>query len=148
MSLLEWIREQQQVHRNVHVYKPGNNSDPVLDPNLQEAGVVNTQGLGSRQADLVSNTGKVCISERNIVERSFARNFDLKITGNKTPVPHQYTEASGTMPTPDLPSISIWLDVTAVLRREFKPHQLTYRLPPGVSYSDHGRDLRLRYTIL
>jgi hypothetical protein len=65
----------------------------------------------------------------------------LLFTGNKYPVAHQLTEASGVQPTPDQPVIAIWLDVMAVFRRLFMPYSMKYGLAAGVSYADHGRDL-------
>ena len=70
----------------------------------------------------------------------------MKLSGNLYPVCHQLTEASGTMPTPDLPKIAIWLYIIAVIRRLGTPFHLTYGLAPGVSYSDHGRDILSRLT--
>ena len=102
--------------------------------------------MGNRQVDVVSNTSKVDTAERNIVERSIARVFDMKASGVKYPVAHQLLEASGTQPTPHLPVIDIWLDVIAVLRRRAKPYYLKYELAPGVTYGDHGRDLLYRLT--
>ena len=72
--------------------------------------------------------------------------FDSKLSGNLYPVAHQLTEPSGIMPTPEIPKIGIWLDVMAVIRRRFKPYNLRYDLAPGVTYSDHGRDLLSRLT--
>ena len=131
---------------NLHWFLPTNNSLPFLDQLLQPVGRVQPLNIGTRLADVVSNTSKVCTSERNIVERSFARNFDQKLSGNKFPVAYQLTEASGVLPTPHRSTIAIWLDVMAVFRRSATPYSLKYGLAPGVSYSDHGRDLRYRLT--
>ena len=109
-------------------------------------GRVANLGLGSRLVDVISNTSKVCTSERRIVEQSIARSFDQKLSGVKFPISHQLMEASGTQPTPDIPVIGIWLDVMAVLRRLTRPYQLRYGLAPNVTYSDHGRDLLARLT--
>lgn len=117
-----------------------------MDQFLRPVGRVANQGLGSRLADVISNTSKVCTSERRIVEQSIARSFDQKLSGVKFPISHQLTEASGTQPTPDIPVIGIWLDVMAVLRRLTRPYQLRYGLAPNVTYSDHGRDLLARLT--
>ena len=92
----------------------------------------------------MSNTSRVCTSERRIIEQSFARCFDNKLSGVKFAVAHQLTAASGTQPTPEIPAIGIWADTMAVIRRLSKPYMLKYGLAPGVSYSDHGRDLLFR----
>ena len=144
-SFEDILRQKQTNHPNMHYCLPAINSEPIMDQNLQRIGVVPHQNLGNRQADLVSNTSKVCISERNIVERSFARNYDQKLSGCKYPISQQLTEAAGVLPTPDLSRHNIWLDVMAVLRREAKPYMLKYPLAPGVTYADHGHDLRFRY---
>ena len=102
--------------------------------------------MGGRLVDVVANTSKVCTSERGIIERSFRGVFGMKLSGNKFPISHQLTEASGTQPTPDIPKIGIWLDVMAVFRRMGTPYMLKYDLAPGVTYSDHGRDLLFRLT--
>ena len=133
-------------HANLHWFLPINNSLPYLDQQLQPVGIAPHLNLGSRLVDVVANTSKVCTSERNIVERSIAGAWDMKLSGNKFPLAHQFGEASGTQPTPDLPVISIYLDVISVLRRKRKPYMLKYGLAPGVSYSDHGRDLLFRLT--
>ena len=111
-------------HPNMHWFLPINNSLPFLDSFLQPVAIAPHGNMGSRLVDVVANTSKVCTSERNIVERSFARVYDMKLSGNKFPVAHQLTEASGTPPTPDLPVISVWLDVMAVFRRNSKPYYL------------------------
>ena len=143
-SFEQMLAQLQAQHPNMNFFLPINNSLPYLDQSLQPVAVLPNQGLGSRLADVVSNTSKVCTSERHIVEQSFARAHDQKLSGNKYPVAHQLTEASGTQPTPELPAIGIWLDVMAVLRRLAKPYHLQYGLAPGVTYSDHGRDLLAR----
>ena len=122
-------------------FYPLDNRKPYLDENLQPVGVAPNANLGSRMVDVVANSSKVCTSERHIIENSFAHVNAFKLSGNKYPIAHQLTEASGTLPTPDLPAIAIWLDVIAIIRRCLKPYHLRYALPPGVSYSDHGRDL-------
>ena len=70
----------------------------------------------------------------------------MKLSGNKFPVSHQLTRASGSNPTPDLPTIHVFQEVMAVLRRMAKPYRLKYELAPGVTYADHGRDLLARLT--
>ena len=133
-------------HPNIHWFLPSMNTLPYRDQQLQQVAIAPHQNMGTRQVDLVSNTSKVCTSERNIIERSFARNWKMKLSGNQFPVAHQLTVASGVQPTPDLPTISIWLDVMCVLRRLYAPFCLQYGLAPGVTYSDHGRDLLFRLT--
>ena len=102
--------------------------------------------MGGRLVDVVANTSRVCTSERHIIENSFARVHDMKMSGNLYPVAHQLLDASRVQPTPDLPSIAIYLDVMAVFRRTSTPYVLKYGLAPGVSYGDHGRDLLTRLT--
>ena len=130
----------------MHWFLPVHNNLPYLDQNLVPVAVAPAQNLGSRLVDVVSNTSKICTSERHIVEQSFSRVWQMKLSGNQCPLPHQLTMASGVQPTPELPVISIWLDVMCVFRREGKPFNLKYELAPGVSYSDHGRDLLFRLT--
>ena len=128
-------------------FLPSNNSLPTLDAQLQPVAPVPVPpNLGNRQMDTVANASKACTSTRHIVEQSFARVHDMKMSGNKFPLAHQLTQASGSPPTPDLPTVSVWLDVMAVLRRDAKPYRLSYPLVPGVSYADHGRDLLARLT--
>ena len=146
LSFEDLLGQLKAQHPNLHWFLPTNNALPYLDHLLQPVAIAAHQNLGTRQVDLVSNTSKVCTSERHIVEQSFARVYDMKLSGNKYPVAHQLTEASRTHPTPDLPVIAIWLDVMAVLRRRYKPYNLKYGLVPGVTYSDHGRDLLDRLT--
>ena len=131
---------------NMHWFLPSNNNLPFLNQNLQPVAIAPHAGLGGRLVDVVANTSKVCTSERNIVERSFCRHYFMKLSGNKFPVAHQLTEASGTQPTPHLPVIAIWLDIIDVLRRMGTPYHMKYELANGVSYSDHGRDLLSRLT--
>ena len=100
--------------------------------------------MGNRQVDRVSNTSRACTSVRHIVEQSFVRANNMKLSGNKYPVSHHLTNAAGVQPTPHLPGISIWHDVMCVLRRRMTPYYLKYELAPGVTYSDHGQDLRDR----
>ena len=117
----------------LHYFLPVNNSHQFLDHLLRPVGRVANLGLGSRLVDVISNTSKVCTSERRIVEQSIARSFDQKLAGVKFPISHQLMEASGTQPTPDIPVIGIWLDVMAVLRRLTRPYQLRYGLAPNVT---------------
>lgn len=117
---------------------------PYLDEHLQPVGVAPHQGMGSRLVDVNANTSRACTGERGIIERSFARVHNCALSGNQTPVPHQLLEACHVQPTPDLPSIAVYLDVMAVFRRSATPYYLKYDLVPGVSYSDHGRDLLFR----
>ena len=100
---------------------------------------VHPHNLGGRLVDVIANTSRVCTSERGIIERSIARTHDMKLSGNFAPLSHQLTWASGSQPTPDLPTISVWLDVMAVFRRNAKPYSFKYPLAPGVTYADHGR---------
>ena len=129
---------------NMHYFLPINNSHPYRDATLQPVAVAPHQNMGSRLVDLVANTSKITTSERGIVERSFKRVKDMKLSGDMFPIAHQLTYASGVQPTPDLPVISIWLDVMCVLRRLGSPYLLRYGLAPGVTYADHGRDLLAR----
>ena len=128
----------------MHWFLPVANAQPYRDHNLQPVAIAPHANLGGRLVDVVANTSKICTSERGIVESSFVRVWRMKLSGNQCPVAHQLTDASGVQPTPDLPVISIWLDVMCVLRRLYTPYTLRYGLAPGVSYSDHGRDLRNR----
>ena len=131
---------------NLHWFLPSNNSQPYRDQLLQPVAIAPHQNLGSRLVDVVANTSKICTSERNIVERSFARVCNMELHGNQYPIAQQLTRASGVQPTPDQPEISIWLDVMCVLWRLCTPYSLQYGLVPGVSYADHGRDLLMRLT--
>lgn len=133
-----------QQHPNFHYFLPAINKEPYLDQNLQPVAVVPHQNMGSRQVDRVSNKSKACTGTRNIVERSFARVHNQKMSGHQGKIAHQLTLASGVQPTPDLPSIHVWLDVMCVLRRLMTPYYLQYPLAPGVTYSDHGQDMRDR----
>ena len=128
----------------MHWFLPINNSLPFLDRNLQPVGVAPHQNMGSRLVDVVANSSRVTTSERHIIENSFAGVHEMAFSGNQIPVPHQLLEASRVQPTPDLPSIAIYLDVMAVFRRNRAPYRLKYELAPGVTYSDHGRDLLYR----
>ena len=130
----------------MHWFLPINNSLPYLNEFLQPVGIAPHHNLGKRLVDVVANGSRVCTSERHIIEQSFARVYNQALSGNQKPVPHQLMLASHVQPTPDLPSIGIYLDVMAVLRRFSKPYTLKYPLVPGVSYADHGRDLRFRLT--
>ena len=143
---MDLLIQKKAQHQNMSFVLPSNNSEPYLDQTLTPVGVAESFGLTNRQIDVVANTSKVCLSERNIVERSFARVHNAKMSGNMYPLSHQLTEPSGTLPTPDLPKIHIWLDVQAAFRRRDKPFELKYGLAPGVTYSDHGRDLLSRLT--
>ena len=111
---------------NIEWFLPCNNSCPYLDQNLQPVGIAPHAGLGSRLVDVVANTSRACTSERHIIEQSIARIWDLKLSGNISPIAHQLTEASGTQPTPNLPKIAIWLDVMTEIRRLSKPYYLRY----------------------
>ena len=143
-SFQDYLIRKKQNNPSIHWFFPARNSEPYLDQNLRPVAVAPHEGLGKRLADVVANTSRVCTGERNIIERSFARVFDQKLSGNKYPLSHQLTEASGSMPTPDQPKIAIWLDVMAVFRKMSKPYNLQYDLPPGISYSDQGHDLLAR----
>ena len=123
----------------MHWILPVNNSHPPLNAQLQPMPRVNAHNLGSRLVDQIANTSKVCTSERGIIERSIARAWDMKLSGNFAPLPHQLTQASGSPPTPDLPTIHVYQDVMAVFRRNAKPYNLKYSLAPGVTYADHAR---------
>ena len=127
-------------------FLPTNNSHPTLDGQLHASAPVPNPQLGGRLTDMAANTSKVCTSERRIVEMSIARVHDMKLSGNKFPVSQQLTRASGSPPTPDLPTIHVVQEVMAVLRRNAKPYRLKYGLAPGVTYADHGRDLLARLT--
>ena len=131
-------------HPNFHYILPAINSEPYWDQNLQPVAVAPHQNMGNRQVDRVSNKSKACTATRNIVERAFARVANQKLSGNQSTLPWQLTLASGVQPTPDLPTIHVWLDVMCVLRRLMTPYYLQYPLAPGVTYSDHGQDLRDR----
>ena len=48
---------------------------------LQPVGIAPHAGMGSRLVDVVANSSKVCTSERNIVERSFAHVHHMKLSG-------------------------------------------------------------------
>ena len=106
---------------------------------LQPLPRVNTHNLGPRLVDVIANASQVCTKTRGIIERSFARAWDMKLSGNFAPLPHQLTQASGSPPTPDLPTIHVYQDVMAVFRRNAKPYHMKYPLVPGVTYADHGR---------
>ena len=128
-----------------HYFLPTRNHSPVLDSHLHQVGVLpNPGGLRKRLLDRVANTAKVCTSERHIIEQSFARVYNFKMSGNTYPVPHQLLEPCGVPPCPNLPKIELWLEVMAAFRRSMTPYNLKYPLVPGVSYGDHGKDLVLR----
>ena len=131
-------------HPNLHWFLPINNRLPFLDRNLQPVGIAPHQNMGMRLVDVVANSSRVTTSERHIIENSFARVHEMAYSGNLIPVPHQLLQASRVQPTPDLPSIAIYLDVMAVFRRNRAPYRLKYELAPGVTYIDHGRDLLYR----
>ena len=120
-------------------FLPLNNSHQPLDAQLQPLPRVNTHNLGRRLVDVIANSSQACTKTRGIIERSIARVWDMKLSGNFAPLPHQLNMASGSPPTPDLPSIQVYLDVMAVFRRNAKPYHMKYSLAPGVTYADHGR---------
>ena len=129
----------QVTHPNMHWILPINNSNPPLDAQIQPMALVNHHNLGGRLVDVIANTSKVCTSERGIIERSIVKTNHSKLSGNFAPLSHQLTWASGSQPTPELPTIAVWLDVMAVFRRNAKPYRMKYALAPGVTYADHGR---------
>ena len=123
-SFLDILRDLKLQFPNIHWFLPANNLEPYVDATLKPVAIAPHFGLGKRQVDLVANTGKVCLSERNIVERSFARCHNSKLSGNSFPLSHQLTEPSGSPPTPEVPKIEVWLDVMPVMRRRATPYCL------------------------
>ena len=146
MSFEDMLGQLKVLNPSMFWFLPINNAHPPLNAQLQPLPRVAHQNMGMRLVDVVANSSMVCTSERGIIERSGARVYDMKFSGNKFPLPHQLTAASGSPPTPDLPSIAVWLDVMAVFRRDATPYRMQYPLAPGVTYADHGRDLLARIT--
>ena len=134
-SFLDLLDDLKQQNPNMHYFLPSMNGKPYLDQNLQPVAIPPHANLGSRLTDLNANTSKACTSERHIVENSFSRVFGMKLSGNLYPISHQLTLRSGTLPTPDLPKIAIWLGVIAVIRRLGTPFHLKYGLAHGVTSS-------------
>ena len=53
---------------------------------------------------------------------------------------------SGVEPTPEQPTIAIWLSIMDIIRRNQQPYILNYPIPPNITMSDHGEMIRKRLT--
>ena len=81
LSFEDMLGQLKGQHPNLWWFLPINNALPYLNNMLQPVVIAPHANMGSRLVDVVANSSKVCTSERNIVERSFAHVHHMKLSG-------------------------------------------------------------------
>ena len=135
-----------QSNGRFHFFLPLTNSDVYLDRNFNRLAAYQNLPPGRRHRARTANSSAVtCTKARWHVECTFAREFDLQITGTRKEIPRQYMEASTINGFQSQPKIYIWLSVVDVVSKNFSaPFHLSYPLSQYDTYHSHGIDLRNR----
>ena len=106
--------------------------------------------MGNLLWDLAANSSRLhCTGIRGPVEWEFGSDWAWMGSGSRKQIPQQLVRPYGKQPTPGIPKIMVTNYVLTELRYHFrKPHEETFPLPGGISYSDIARTMIARLPLI
>ena len=147
-TLLQFFNQVANRTGRLKYFLPLNPGSEYFDNQLQPAGrdnvnvVINNvlRRRARRLSDYEANSTRVSVTMcRWIVEASYSCDWAMNITGKKKNIPYQYLEEANFQPAPQVSKQGVILYASMVMKNRYhKPFELTFTLPPQVTYANLG----------